>query len=29
MSLQVYGNALAHAKVRRRCLDYMEAEAEH
>ncbi len=29
MSLQVYGNALAHAKVRRRCLDYMEAKAEH
>jgi hypothetical protein len=29
MSLQVYGNALAHAKMRRRCPDYMEAEAEH
>ena len=29
MSLQVYGNALAHTEVRRRCLDYMEAEAEH
>ncbi len=27
--LQVYGNASAHTKVRRRCLDYMEAEAEH
>jgi hypothetical protein len=27
--LQVYGDALAHAKVRRRCLNYMEAEAEH
>ncbi len=29
VSLQVYGNASAHAKVRRRCLDYMEAVAEH
>jgi hypothetical protein len=29
MLLQVYSNALAHAKVRRRCLNYMEAEAEH
>ncbi len=29
VSLQVYGNALAHAEVRRRCLDYMEAVAEH
>ena len=29
VSLQVYGDALAHAKVRRRCLDYMKAEAEH
>jgi hypothetical protein len=29
VSLQVYGNASAHAKVRRRCLDYMEAEAKH
>ncbi len=29
MSLQVYGNTSAHAKVRRRCFDYMEAEAEH
>jgi hypothetical protein len=27
VSLQVYGNELAHAEVRRRCLDYMEAEA--
>ncbi len=27
--LQVYGNASAHAKVRRRCLDYMEAVTEH
>ncbi len=27
--LQVYGDASAHAEVRRRCLDYMEAEAEH
>jgi hypothetical protein len=27
--LQVYGNASAHAEVRRRCLDYMEAVAEH
>jgi hypothetical protein len=26
--LQVYGNVSAHAKARRRCLDYMEAEAE-
>ncbi len=26
VSLQMYGNASAHAKVRRRCLDYMEAE---
>jgi hypothetical protein len=25
--LQVYGNALAHNEVRKRCLDYMEAEA--
>ncbi len=29
MSLQVYGDASAHAKVRRRCLDYMEAKAKH
>jgi hypothetical protein len=29
MLLQVYGNASAHAEVRRRCLDYMEAKAEH
>jgi hypothetical protein len=29
MLLQVYGNALAHAEVRRRCLDYMEAVVEH
>jgi hypothetical protein len=29
VSLQVYGDASAHAEVRRRCLDYMEAEAEH
>ncbi len=29
VSLQVYGDASVHAKVRRRCLDYMEAEAEH
>jgi hypothetical protein len=27
--LQVYGDASAHAKVRRRCLIYMEAKAEH
>jgi hypothetical protein len=27
--LQVYGNTLAHAKARRRCLNYMEADAEH
>jgi hypothetical protein len=27
--LQVYSNASAHAEVRRRCIDYMEAEAEH
>ncbi len=27
--LQVYGNALAHAEVRRRCLNYMEAKTEH
>jgi hypothetical protein len=27
--LQVYGNASAHAEVKRRCLDYMEAKAEH
>ncbi len=27
--LQMYGNTLAHAKMRRRCLDYMEAVAEH
>jgi hypothetical protein len=27
--LQVYSNALAHAEVRRRCLDYMEAKAKH
>ncbi len=27
--LQVYGNALANTKVRRRCLDYMEAKAKH
>ncbi len=27
--LQVYGNASEHAKVRRRCLDYMEAKAKH
>ncbi len=27
--LQVYGNASAHAKVRRRCLDFLEAKAEH
>jgi hypothetical protein len=25
----MYGDALAHAEVRRRCLDYMEAKAEH
>jgi hypothetical protein len=29
VSLQVYSDALAHAEVRRRCLNYMEAEAEH
>ncbi len=29
MSLQVYGDTLAHAEVRRRCLDYMEAYAKH
>ena len=29
LSLQVYRDASAHAKVRRRCLDYMEAVAEH
>jgi hypothetical protein len=29
MLLQVYGNTLVHAKVRRRCLNYMEAEAKH
>ncbi len=29
VSLQVYGNASAHAEVRRRCLDYMEAKAKH
>ncbi len=29
VSLQVYGNASAHAEVRRRCLDYKEAKAEH
>ncbi len=29
MLLQMYGDALAHAEVRRRCLDYMEAEAKH
>ncbi len=29
VSLQVYGAALVHAKVRRRCLNYMEAEAKH
>jgi hypothetical protein len=29
VSLHVYGNASAHAKVRRRCLDYMEAVVEH
>ncbi len=29
MSLQVYGNVLAHAEVRRRCLNYIEAESEH
>ncbi len=29
MLLQVYNNALAHIEVRRRCLNYMEAEAEH
>jgi hypothetical protein len=29
MSLQVYRDASVHAEVRRRCLDYMEAEAEH
>ncbi len=29
VSLQVYGNASAHAELRRRCLDYMEAVAEH
>ncbi len=27
--LQVYGDALVHTEVRRRCLDYMEAKAEH
>ncbi len=27
VSLQVYGDASAHAEVRRRCLDYVEAEA--
>ncbi len=27
--LQVYGNVSAHAEVRRRCLNYMEAEAKH
>ncbi len=27
--LQVYPDASAHAEVRRRCLGYMEAEAEH
>ncbi len=27
--LEVYGNASAHAEVRRRCLNYMEAVAEH
>jgi hypothetical protein len=27
--LQVYGNASANAEARRRCLDYMEAEAKH
>ncbi len=29
MLLQVYGNSSAHAKVRRWCLDYMEAVAKH
>ncbi len=29
LSLQVYGNASAHTEVRRRCLNYMEAVAEH
>jgi hypothetical protein len=29
VSLQVYSNALAHTKVRRRCLNYKEAVAEH
>ncbi|KAL3776433.1 hypothetical protein ACHAW5_009242 [Stephanodiscus triporus] len=29
VSLQVYGDATMHAEVRRRCLDFMEAEAEH
>ncbi len=29
MLLQVYGNVSAHAEVRRRRLDYMEAEAKH
>ncbi len=29
VSLQVYGDASAHTEVRRRCLDYMEAVAEH
>jgi hypothetical protein len=27
--LQVYGDATMHAEVRQRCLDFMEAEAEH
>jgi hypothetical protein len=26
--LQVYGDASAHAKVRRRCLDFIEAKAK-
>jgi hypothetical protein len=29
VSIQVYVKALAHAEVRRRCLDYMEAMAKH
>ncbi len=29
VSIQVYGDALVHAEVRRRCLDYMEAKAKH
>ncbi len=29
VSLKVYGDKSVHTKVRRRCLDYMEAEVEH